>query len=103
MFLRGPVSVSISVCLLAATPAVVSAQTIHVGSEAALRSAMNTAPAGSTIVLDANVTLTSDLPSIASSVTIDGGGHTLSGANQYSVLPFSGGTRQRRSSLRRST
>jgi fibronectin-binding autotransporter adhesin len=91
MLFRGSISVSISVCLLAAVPSAVSAQeAIHVGSEAALRSAIATAPAGSTIVLDVNVTLTSDLPSIASSVTIDGGGHTLSGANQYRGLLIAG-------------
>src|SRR5215471_9452717 len=83
-------SVPLSICVLALLPLVASAQTIHVADEAALRSAISTAPAGATIVLDNNVTLSGDLPSVATSVTIDGGGHTLSGANQFRGLMIAG-------------
>jgi len=79
-------SASLSICILVSAAAVVSAQTIHIGSEAALRTAITTAPAGATIVLDANVTLSADLPSVSNNVTIDGVGHTLSGANQFRGL-----------------
>src|SRR5215471_382871 len=81
---------SIPICLLALLPAVASAQTIHVGDELALRSAIATAAPGSTIVLDTNISLTADLPSVATSVTIDGAGHTLSGANQFRGLMVAG-------------
>src|SRR5215471_6387992 len=84
------ISSSISICVLALLPGLASAQTIHVGSEAALRTAVTTAPPGSTIVLDTNVTLTANLPSVSSSLTIDGSGHTLSGANQFRGLFVAG-------------
>jgi autotransporter-associated beta strand protein len=71
-------------------PSVAAAQTINVSDETALRNAVTTAPPGATIVLGANITLTSDLPSIANSVTINGGGFTLSGANQFRGLMIAG-------------
>src|SRR4029078_12117238 len=44
-----------------------------------------------TIVFDANITLTGgDLPSIASSITVDGAGHTLSGGAQFRGLLVAG-------------
>src|SRR5262245_39474652 len=71
--------------LAAASPAM--AQTVHVATEAQLRSAITSAAPGSSIVFDANITLaTGDLPSIAQSVAIDGAGHTLSGGNQFRGL-----------------
>ena len=60
--------------------------TFHASDEAALRSAITSAAPGDTIVLDSNITLTSDLPSVATSLTLDGGGHTLSGNNQFRGL-----------------
>src|SRR5262245_41975381 len=70
--------------LLAASPAFAQ---VHVATEAQLRSALTTTPAGGTIVFDANITLaTGDLPSIAQSLSIDGNGHTLSGGSQFRGL-----------------
>src|SRR5688572_11295034 len=81
-------SVSARACLmvlLCAAPA--GAQTTFtVTTEAALRTAITTAAAGDTIQIATNILLTSDLPSIATSVTIDGGGFTLSGSSQYRGL-----------------
>ena len=67
------------------TPALALAQ-VHVSTEAELRAAITTATAGSIIVLDANVTLTADLPSIETDLTFDGSGHTLSGNDQFRGL-----------------
>lgn len=73
-----------------AVPAVAQT-TIHVGDEGALRAALTTAIAGDTIVFDANVTLTAgDLPSVNTSVTIDGAGHVLSGNAQFRGLFVAG-------------
>jgi autotransporter-associated beta strand protein len=80
----------LGVCCVALLPCVAAAQTINVTDETALRSAILTAPPGATIVLGANITLTSDLPSIANSLTLDGGGFTLSGANQFRGLMIAG-------------
>ena len=81
-------SVSARACLVVlcfAAPA--SAQTTFtVTTEAALRTAITTAAAGDTIQIATNILLTTDLPSIATSVTIDGGGFTLSGNSQYRGL-----------------
>ena len=43
------------------------------------------------ILLTTNVTLASALPTISSAVHIEGGGHTLSGDDQYQVLNTNGG------------
>src|SRR5262245_37360299 len=56
---------------------------VHVGNEAQLASAIANAISGDTIVFDANVTLTADLPSLSTNLTIEGNGHTLSGADQH--------------------
>jgi autotransporter-associated beta strand protein len=73
------------VCLL--VPSVASAQvTYHVGSDADLRSVLSSVDDGDTIVFDGDVTLTSDLPAIQWSVTIDGNGHALSGGGQHRGL-----------------
>src|SRR5829696_3870977 len=62
-----------------------SAQTI-VTTEAQLRAAL-TNPAVTQIVLGADITLTTgDLPSVSRAMTIDGGGHALSGNDQYRGL-----------------
>ena len=45
-----------------------------------------TAADGDAIVFDANIALTSDLPSVSTSVFIDGAGHALSGNDQFRGL-----------------
>jgi autotransporter-associated beta strand protein len=72
-----------AVCLI---PIAAAAQTI-VTTEAELRTAISSAEPGETIVFGANITLTTgDLPSIATSVTIDGAGYSLSGNDQFRGL-----------------
>ncbi|HSL22284.1 MAG TPA: autotransporter-associated beta strand repeat-containing protein [Vicinamibacterales bacterium] len=64
-----------------------TAQTTHsVSNEAELRAAISSALPGDTISFAANVTLSSDLPSLAVNLTVDGNGHTLSGADQFRGL-----------------
>ncbi|MCX6543975.1 MAG: autotransporter-associated beta strand repeat-containing protein [Acidobacteria bacterium] len=80
-------------------PALAAAQTTYaVSDEAALRTALTSAIAGDTIVFGSNITLTADLPNVGASVTIDGGGYSLSGNSQYRglfiesfVIPMVGG------------
>lgn len=69
-------------------PASAIAQTtFSVATEAQLRTAIASATAGDSIVLTADVTLTTgELPSISTDITIDGGGHTLSGNDQFRGL-----------------
>ena len=63
----------------AASVPAMAQEPVHVVDEAGLRTAIASVPSGTTIVFDANITLTGgDLPSIANSITVDGGGHTLS-------------------------
>ena len=69
--------------ILALVPVAAGAQTITVTDEAQLRLAIATAPDGATIVFGASITLTADLPAVASNITLDGGGHTLSGNSLY--------------------
>ncbi len=66
-----------------ALPAAAGAQTVAVSDEASLRAALSTAVAGTTILFTGNITLTADLPSVSTGLTIDGGGFALSGNNQY--------------------
>ena len=87
---------SLVLLALALAPWTASAQTtFNVADEAALRTAITTAAPGDKIVLGADITLTTgDLPSVHSDITIDGGGHALSGNNQYRgllVAAFGGG------------
>ena len=78
------------VAVAASVPATAQT-TIPVGDEAALRSAIAVAKPGDTIVFGANITLAGgDLPSIASSITVDGAGHTLSGGAQFRGLMVAG-------------
>ena len=66
---------------------VVSAQTTTtVTTEAQLRAAISTATPGDTIILGTDITLSADLPSIATALTINGGGHAISGNNQFRGL-----------------
>lgn len=79
--------------VLLASPCATAA-TINVANESQLRNALNNANNGDTIVLTANVTLTSDLPRIDRNVnfTIDGGNFAVSGADRYRGLVIVRGT-----------
>ena len=69
---------------LGVSAAAVAQTTVHVGNEAELATAIANARGGDTIVFDANITLSADLPSLrANLLTIEGNGHTLSGQDQY--------------------
>jgi len=75
----------------AASVPAMAQEPVHVVDEAGLRTAIASVPSGTTIVFDANITLTGgDLPSIANSITVDGGGHTLSGGAQFRGLLVAG-------------
>lgn len=72
--------------------------TIPVATEAALRAAITSSNPGDTIVFTGNITLTSELPSIATNLTLNGAGFTLSGADQHRglvIVAFSGTTTTR--------
>ena len=74
-------------CLVVlAAPAAFAQTTFTAATEADLRNAISTAAAGDTIRLASTIALTADLPSIASSITFDGAGHTLSGQGQFRGL-----------------
>src|SRR4051794_35871638 len=77
----------LALCFGLLLPVCASAQTTTtVVTEAQLRSAISSAAAGDTIVLAADITLTDDLPAIAADLTLNGGGHTVSGNNQFRGL-----------------
>ena len=57
-----------------------------VSTESDLRAALAEGQPGDTIVLQSDITLTSDLPEIRRTLTLDGGGFTLSGAGEYRGL-----------------
>src|SRR4029079_1530568 len=82
--------ISMRICLamlLSLVPLTASAQTVTtVTTEAQLREAISAAAPGDRIVFGANITLTADLPVIATDITLDGDGHTLSGNNQFRGL-----------------
>ena len=89
--------IALSLAILAAWPAIAGAQTtFHVSSEAGLRSALTSAQNGDAIVFDNAITLTTgDLPIVRRSVVINGGGHSLSGNDQFRglfVAAFAPGT-----------
>jgi outer membrane autotransporter protein len=63
---------------------------LFVNSDATLRNAITSAAAGDRIVFQSSVTLTADLPTVGTNVTIVGNGNTLSGNNQFRGL-FIGG------------
>jgi autotransporter-associated beta strand protein len=89
--------VGLLVAIVAALPSAAAAQTaFHVSTEAGLRTALAAAQNGDAIVFDGAITLaTGDLPTVQRSITIDGGGFSLSGNNQYRglfVAAFAPGT-----------
>src|SRR5688572_30290591 len=93
--IRLPIKLPLSVLLLFAIPAIASAQPIThlVSNDAELRAAVAAANPGETILFTASITLLQELPSIASDLIIDGGGHTLSGGGSFrgvTVANFSG-------------
>ena len=57
--------------------------TTTVTTEAQLQTAITSAAPGDTIVLAADITLSADLPALAADLRFDGGGHTISGDNQF--------------------
>src|SRR5688572_8991637 len=77
-------------CTLAATfglaaPALAQT-TIDVANDSDLRAAILAVAPGDTIRFTQNITLASDLPSVNKAITIDGGGFTLSGNDQFRGL-----------------
>jgi autotransporter-associated beta strand protein len=75
-------------------PAIASAATFQVNSDATLRAALNPttgAQDGDTITFTGNVTLTGDLPIVQNDISFAGNGYTLSGDNKYrGLLVYSG-------------
>ncbi|MEP7336775.1 MAG: putative Ig domain-containing protein [Acidobacteriota bacterium] len=62
---------------------------LHVSTEQALRDALtatNGAQNGDSVVFDANITLSRDLPAVQNSITINGNGHFLDGAGAHRGL-----------------
>lgn len=93
-FIQRSVSPLILAFVLIILPCSAGAQTVvFVDNVDALRTAISAALPGDTITLTADITLTAELPSLAVNLTIDGNGHTLSGAGQFrglTVVAFSG-------------
>src|SRR5688572_9424345 len=94
-FPRRPFRLSLCVLLMFVFPAIASAQPVthFVSNDAELRAAVAAANPGETILFTASITLLQELPSIASDIIIDGGGHTLSGGGAFrglTVANFSG-------------
>lgn len=81
---------------LALVPSTAFAQTTHlVTTEAQLRTAIAAGAVGDTIRLQNSIVLTADLPTIARTLSFDGGGFTLSGADQFrglALVQTGGGT-----------
>src|ERR1700736_2581656 len=82
--------------IVLAAPALAHAQTTFtVTTEDGLRSALVNAQNGDAIVFGNTITLSGDLPTVQRNITIDGGGFSLSGNNQYRglfVAAFAAGT-----------
>ena len=81
---------TLAVCL-AVAPAAVAQTTVHVHDPAGLAAAIttaNSAPGGTTttIILHADVTLGAALPLVTGRITIDGGGHFISGNDTHRIL-----------------
>jgi fibronectin-binding autotransporter adhesin len=79
-----------SLCFVVLIPASAAAQggcpagTCSVATAAQLQTALSTtAVSGDTILFTANITLSGNLSGVTTNLTIDGGGFTLSGNNQY--------------------
>jgi hypothetical protein len=66
-----------------APPALAATTFLPVHNASSLQDAINDAVAGDTIVFSTNITLSSNLPQLNKSITIDGNNFTLSGANLY--------------------
>ena len=70
--------------LATALPA--GAANLDVSNDAQLRNAISSAASGDTITFKADITLSSDLPQIQRTLTINGGNFTLSGNSQFRGL-----------------
>ena len=86
MPLRLSAPLLLTLAFFAAPPLFAQPATHVVATETDLRQALATAAPEDTIVFAADITLTGDLPIIDSDLTIQGGGFTLSGDNQYRGL-----------------
>src|ERR1044072_6656621 len=76
---------------VAASAPAMAQESVHVADEAGLRSAIASVPSGTTIGFDANSTLHGgELASIATSITLEGAGHTRSGGAQFRGLLVAG-------------
>lgn len=69
-----------------------TATTFNVSNQNQLTDAIQAAQNGDIIKLSQNITLTSDLAQVNRNVTIDGGGHTLSGNDRYRGLYIASGS-----------
>src|SRR5438128_2677509 len=79
---------AVTLCFVLAIPALAAAQTtFSVGDQTALSDALTAARSGDTILFSHSITLSGNLAGVSTDgLTIDGGGFTLSGANQYRGL-----------------
>lgn len=62
---------------------------LHISTEQELRDALTAtsgAQNGDTVIFDANITLSRDLPAVQNSITLNGNGHFLDGAGAYRGL-----------------
>lgn len=73
-------------------PRPANARNFEVANAGALQNAINDAQNGDTITFKNNITLSSNLPNLQKNVTINGGGFTLSGNNQYRGVFVQSGT-----------
>lgn len=57
-----------------------------------LKAALNAAQAGETVILAADITLTSDIAISNANFVLDGNGHTITGTSTYGLFDITGGT-----------
>ncbi|MCY3796352.1 MAG: SH3 domain-containing protein [Chloroflexi bacterium] len=87
--------IAVTALFLGAGPALASVCTLadHIRS-ANTNTAVGFCPAGTShdiITIAEDITLTEPLPPITGTITIEGGGHTISGDNQFRIFDVSGG------------
>ena len=93
MITSGKVSIAVCVALaalLCLAPTVVAAE-FAVASSADLALAIESADAGGIIRLSDDIALDERLPKITADITIEGGGFTISGADEFSIFFVGGG------------
>ena len=77
-------ALTLACCVLWLLPGTAIAQTTYtVLTAAQLQAALSAAQPGDTVRFGANITLTQELSSVGTDLTIDGDGHTLSGNGQF--------------------